>query len=528
MAIRSRGGGRYPAMSVQALRVVLGDQLTPALTALRGGDPKHDLILMTEVGEETTYVRHHKKKIAFILAAMRAFAQELRAQGWRVDYVKLDDPENQGGFTRELARAIERRTPSRIITTEASEHRVLSAQKDWSTLFDAPVDVLADDRFLASKGEFAAWAEGRKQLRMEYFYREMRRKTGLLMDGDAPAGGQWNFDHDNRNPAKADLFMPSPLRFAPDAETRAVLDLVSARFATHFGALEPFWFPVKRRDAEEAAAHFLRETLPRFGDFQDAMLRGQRFLFHSVLSPLINVGLLDPLRLCQAAEAEYREGRAPLNAVEGFIRQIIGWREFVHGIYWLKGPEYVRSNALNATRPLPSLYWSGETDMLCMAEAIGQTKEEAYAHHIQRLMVTGNFALLAGIDPHEVHEWYLAVYADAFEWVEAPNTIGMSQFADGGVLGSKPYAASGAYIDRMSDYCAACRYSVKQRTGPDACPFNALYWDFLVRHRARFEGNPRMAQMYRTYDKFTDNARAALHGQASAFLAHLEHHGTDK
>jgi len=515
-------------MSVEALRIVLGDQLTPALSALQGADRQRDVILIMEVAQETTSVRHHKKKIAFIFAAMRACADELRALGWRVDYIRLDDPENEGAFTREVARAIERHAPTRIVSTEASEHRVLAAQRDWAALFDAPVHVLADDRFIASKAEFAAWAEGRKQLRMEYFYREMRRKTGLLMDGDAPTGGQWNFDHDNRKPAKADLFMPSPLRFAPDAETRAVLDLVSARFAHHFGDLEPFWFPVTRADAEKSAAHFLREALPRFGDFQDAMLRGQRFLFHSVLSPLINVGLLDPLRLCQAAEGEYRAGRAPLNAVEGFIRQIIGWREYVRGIYWLKGPDYVRSNALQATRPLPWMYWSGETDMLCMAQAIGQTKEEAYAHHIQRLMVTGNFALLAGIDPHQVHEWYLAVYADAFEWVEAPNTIGMSQFADGGVLGSKPYAASGAYIDRMSDYCGSCRYEVKQRTGPNACPFNALYWDFLVRHRVQFEGNPRMAQMYRTYDRFNDNARCALHAQASAFLAHLDQHGTDQ
>jgi deoxyribodipyrimidine photolyase-related protein len=295
----------------------------------------------------------------------------------------------------------------------------------------------------------------------------------------------------------------------------------------HFGDLELFWLPVTRKDAETAAEHFVSRSLPRFGDFQDAMLRGERFLFHSVLSPLINVGLLDPLWLRRQAEAEYRAGRAPLNAVGGFIRQIIGWREYVRGIYWLKGPDYVRSNALSASRRLPPFYWTGETDMLCMAEAIKQTKEEAYAHHIQRLMVTGNFALLAGIDPHEVHEWYLAVYADAFEWVEAPNTIGMSQFADGGFVASKPYAACAAYIDRMSDYCGGCRYDVKQRTGPNACPFNALYWDFLARHRTRFESNPRMAQMYRTYDKLGDGARGALHEQARAFLERLQVNGTD-
>jgi deoxyribodipyrimidine photolyase-related protein len=513
---------------MKALRIVLGDQLTPTLSALNGGDPRGDVVLMMEVADETTYVRHHKKKIAFIFAAMRAFARELEVAGWRVDYVKLDDPANSGSFGGELARAIARHKPARLITTEASEHRVLAMQSAWSQTFSLPVAVLPDMRALCTKEAFAAWAADRKSLRMEYFYRDMRRRSGLLMDGDQPEGGQWNFDAENRKPAKRDLFMPTPLRIDPDTDVRAVLDLVAARFADHFGDLEPFWFPVTRADAEKAVAHFLRAALPRFGDYQDAMLRGEKFLFHSLLSPLINVGLIDPLRLCQQAEAEYRAGRAPLNAVEGFIRQIIGWREYVRGIYWLKGPDYVLSNALGAARALPAMYWTGETDMACMAAAIGQTKEEAYAHHIQRLMVTGNFALLAGIDPHEVHEWYLAVYADAYEWVEAPNTIGMSQFADGGVLGSKPYAASGAYIDRMSDYCAGCRYQVKQKTGPDACPLNALYWDFLQRHRARFENNPRMAQMYRTYDKLADDHRAALHAQAQAFLDHLDAHGTDR
>jgi deoxyribodipyrimidine photolyase-related protein len=515
-------------MSIEALRVVLGDQLTPTLSALRDGDPARDIVLLMEVAEETTYVRHHKKKIAFVLAAMRAFAQELTALGWRVAYVRLDDPENEGSFTRELARAIARLKPSRIVTTEGSEHRVLAMQESWSTLFDALVEIRSDDRFLCSKSQFGEWAAQRKQLRMEYFYRDMRRRTGLLMAGEEPLGGRWNFDHDNRKPAKSDLFMPRPLQVAPSPETEAVLRLVGDRFADHFGDLTPFRFPVTRADAEAAAAHFIREALPRFGDFQDAMLRGERFLFHSVLSPLLNVGLIDLLRLCQAAEAAHRAGAAPLNAVEGFVRQIIGWREYVRGVYWLKGPRYLQENALGADRPLPWMYWSCETDMACMAEALGQTKAEAYAHHIQRLMVTGNFALLAGIAPAQVHEWYLAVYADAYEWVEAPNTLGMSLFADGGLLGSKPYAASGAYIDRMSDYCAGCRYDVKRRVGEDACPFNALYWDFLARHRARFSANPRMAQMYRVYDGFGDEARQALHDQAARFLAHLDAAGTDR
>ncbi|HAH10975.1 MAG TPA: cryptochrome/photolyase family protein, partial [Alphaproteobacteria bacterium] len=449
-------------MPAQTLRIVLGDQLTIGLPLLAQGDPARDVVLMAEVADETAYVPHHKKKIIFILSAMRAFARALEEAGWQVEYVKLDDPGNTGSFTGEVRRAIARHRPKRIVTMEASEHRVLAMQRGWEAQTSVPVTILPDPRFLCTKEAFARWAEGRKSLRMEYFYREMRRKTGLLMEGGDPAGGQWNFDAENRKGPPGALMMPTPYRAEPDAQTRAVIAMVKARFAANFGDAEPFWFPVTQGGAQEAAAHFLREALPQFGDYQDAMVRAHKFLFHSVLSPLINVGLLDPLALCRAAEAEWQAGRAPLNAVEGFIRQIIGWREYVRGIYWWQGPDYMRMNALGAARRLPSMYWTGRTRMACMAAAIGQTRTDAYAHHIQRLMVTGNFALLAGIDPHELHEWYLAVYADAFEWVEAPNTIGMSQFADGGLLASKPYAASGAYIGRMSDYCGSCRYKVAE------------------------------------------------------------------
>jgi deoxyribodipyrimidine photolyase-related protein len=306
-----------------------------------------------------------------------------------------------------------------------------------------------------------------------------------------------------------------------------VLDLVVARFAAHFGDLDPFWFAVTRADAEAAFAHFLKAALPRFGETQDAMLSGEKFLNHALISLYLNVGLLDPLDVCRRAETEFRAGRAPIEAVEGFVRQVLGWREFVRGIYFLAGEDYTRRNALGAKRPLPSLYWTGETRMRCMAEAIGQTREEAYAHHIQRLMVTGNFALLAGLDPYAVHDWYLAVYADAYEWVEAPNTIGMSLFADGGMVASKPYAASGAYIDRMSDYCGGCAYDVKEKTGPKACPFNYLYWDFVARNRALIAGNPRAAQAARTWDKMSEEKRAAVLQSAAAFLARLDELGTD-
>lgn len=505
----------------QNLVLVLGDQLTPLLSSLAAAERGRDVVLMVEVVEEATYVHHHKKKIAFLFSAMRHFAERLRREGWEVDYVRLDDPANRGSFTGELERAIVRHDPARVLVTEPGEWRVRAAMEDWPGRFGLPVDILEDDRFLCSRAAFADWAEGRKQLRMEFFYREMRRKSGLLMDDGEPEGGRWNFDAENRKPAKTDLFMPKPAHSEPDEITREVLDLVAERFPVHFGNLEPFWFAVTAEGAEAALAHFLEEALPSFGDYQDAMLADERFLYHSVLSLYINAGLLDPLEVCRRVEAEYRAGRAPLNAAEGFIRQIIGWREYVRGIYWLKMPDYVEQNFFEAGRPLPDFYWTAETEMACIRAAVTQTKEEAYAHHIQRLMVTGNFALLAGIDPKAVHEWYLAVYADAYEWVEAPNTLGMALFADGGLLGSKPYAASGNYINKMSDYCSGCAYDVKRKTGEGACPFNPLYWDFLARNEDKLRGNPRLAQIYRTWDRMADEKQADYRKSAAAFLETL-------
>ncbi|MEO1553379.1 MAG: cryptochrome/photolyase family protein, partial [Pseudomonadota bacterium] len=488
---------------------------------LQASDPERSRVLMVEVQEEAEYVRHHKKKIAFIFSAMRHFAEELRALGWRVDYVTLNDPDNTGSFSDEVARAVKRETPDRLIVTKPGEWRVLEAMRTWSDTLDCEVDLLEDDRFIATHEEFETWADGRKQLRMEYFYREMRRKTNLLMDGDQPEGGKWNYDSENRKPAKGDLFMPVPLRVEPDDITQQVISLVETRFGNHFGDLEPFWFGTTRADAERAFEHFIETGLASFGDYQDAMLEGEKFLYHAVISMYLNAGLLDPLTVCQRVAAVFLGGTAPLNAAEGFIRQIIGWREYVRGIYWLKMPGYETENFFETTNDLPSFYWTAETDMACMRAAIQQTKEEAYAHHIQRLMVTGNFALLAGVDPKQVHEWYLAVYADAYEWVELPNTLGMSQFGDGGVLASKPYASSGNYIHKMSDHCKGCVYSVKQKTGDGACPFNPLYWHFLVRNREKLEGNPRMAQMYRTWDRIDEEKQAAYLDSAEKILASL-------
>jgi deoxyribodipyrimidine photolyase-related protein len=315
--------------------------------------------------------------------------------------------------------------------------------------------------------------------------------------------------------------LPAVPRYAPDDVTREVLDLVAKRFADHPGSLEPFWFGVTRADAQRAFSHFLEAALPYFGDFQDALLVRSRFVFHAVISQYLNCGLLDGREVCGAVVAEYHAGRAPLNAVEGFVRQILGWREYVRGVYWLKMPGYARMNALSADRRLPAFYWTGDTDLACLRACITQSLEDAYAHHIQRLMVTGTFALLAGVNPHEVHEWYLAVYADAYDWVEMPNTLGMSQYADGGLLASKPYAASGNYINKMSDYCKGCAYDVAEKTGAKACPFNYLYWDFIARNRPALANNPRLGTVYRTYDAFPSAQREKVQESATAFLARL-------
>lgn len=502
------------------LRLVLGDQLSPGLSALQGAEASCDTILIAEVIGEATYVRHHKKKIAFLFSAMRHFAAELRTAGFRVRYVKLDDGFNTGSLRTEVARALDDETGlDRVVATKPGEWRVLEEMRTWETLLSVPVELREDDRFVVPLSDFRQWAEGRKQLRMEYFYRDVRRRTGLLMDGAEPAGGRWNFDRDNRKRLPKALVPPPRMLPEPDAITRDVIALVAERFPDHFGDLEPFGYATTRTGAEAARDHFIADILPGFGDYQDAMATGEPWMWHSLLSMYLNCGLLDPLDVCRRAETAWRKGQAPLNAVEGFIRQIIGWREYVRGLYWLKMPNYRELNALEAHLPFPDFYWTGDTSMRCMADAIGQTKRHAYAHHIQRLMITGNFALIAGLDPAPVNEWYLAVYADAYEWVELPNTHGMALFADGGVMASKPYAASGNYISRMSDYCDRCVHDVKQKVGARACPFNFLYWDFIDRNRVQLSGNPRMALIYKALDKIAPGDLASMKSQARDFLS---------
>jgi deoxyribodipyrimidine photolyase-related protein len=427
-------------------------------------------------------------------------------------------PENSQNIGGELLRRAAEYNAQDVIATEAGEWRLINL------LAHLPIKVqqLPDDRFFATHAEFQDWAKDRKELRMEWFYRQMRRKTGLLMQDDKPVGGQWNYDHDNRKPAAPDLFRAKPPVFEPDPITAQVLDLVEDRFSKNFGDLRPFTFATDRASALKMLDHFIDHSLDLFGPYQDAMLSDDPFLHHSILSPYLNTGLLSAAEICQAAADAYAAGKVRLNSTEGFIRQILGWREFMHGIYFLEGPDYTSRNMLKHARDLPALYWGASTRMNCLSHAVRQTREHAYAHHIQRLMITGNFALLAGVDPAQVHEWYLAVYIDAYEWVEAPNTIGMSQFADGGIVGSKPYVSSGNYINKMSDYCKGCSYSVRAKTGEKACPFSLLYWDFIVRHRDWFQGNPRIARAYATWDRMDSGKKATIRAEAAQFLDRMQ------
>ncbi|WP_448581830.1 cryptochrome/photolyase family protein [Thermaurantiacus sp.] len=495
---------------------ILGDQLSPSLASLCGAPRSGSVLFMAEVMDEARYVPHHKQKLALVFSAMRHFAEERRAEGWQVDYRRLDDPNNLGSLDSEIRAAAARHGASHIRMTEAGEHRVRALQ---ATIEGATI--LEDDRFLVSPAAFTAWRGLRKRLRLEDFYRWQRRETGILMEGDTPVGGQWNFDAENRKPLPPGLVPPPPPRFAPDAITREVIAMVEARFPKNFGTLARFHWPVTRSEALAALADFTRHRLPHYGDYQDALAHGEETLFHALLSPALNLGLLTPRELIDVALAALSAGSAPLNAVEGFIRQILGWREYVRLIYLAEGPEYLRANMLGATRPLPAIYWQGESGMACFDAAFTQTRDLAYAHHIQRLMVLGNFALLAGVDPHALHHWFLIVYADAYEWVEAPNVIGMSQWADGGLLGSKPYAASGAYIARQGNHCRHCRFDVKAKTGEGACPFNRLYWDFIARNEPHFASNPRMGRILESWRRFPPARKTEVRADAARFLATL-------
>ena len=476
--------------------LVFGDQLDADSAAFDGFDPAHDIVLQMEVVEETSYIPQHRKRIAYFLAAMRHFREELIARGRRVRYVEIDDPDNTGRFETEIAQAQRSFRPRRTIVVEPGDWRVTEKLRRLAQ----PPEFRRDRHFLCSNEEFAAFSERHPRPVMETFYRAMRRKTGLLMDrAGHPVGGAWNFDAANRKSfGRTSPLIPPRPACPPDAITAEVLRLVARRFADSPGKLDGFDLPVTRTQALAQLNDFVAERLALFGAYQDAMRSGQPFLYHSVLSGPLNLHQLHPLEVVRAA---LQNTSAPLNALEGFARQIIGWREFVRGIYWQRMPHYADANALGAELPVPKFYWTGATDMRCLAEAIGHTIDHAYAHHIERLMVLGLFAMLLGVRPYDVHRWHMSMFWDAVDWVSLPNTLGMSQYGDGGIVGTKPYAASGNYINRMSDHCRHCRFDPKQSVGPDACPFTTLYWNFLDKHRKRFAANGRMRNQYANLDR---------------------------
>lgn len=510
-----------PARPTRHLVVVLGDQLNRDASAWDGFDPACDAAWMAEVTDESTHVWSAKQRIALFIAAMRQFAQSLRNGGIPLHYRRLDDPENRGSLRDELGHSIAALSPQRLVVTEPGDFRTLAMLREVAAAHGVGLDVREDRHFMCSAAQFQRHAQGRSQLRMEYFYREQRRRHGVLMDGAQPCGGQWNYDADNRASfgREGPGLLPEPPAFEPDATTREVLDMVQARFAGHPGSLSRFGWPVNREQALQALADFVRYRLPEFGRWQDAMWTGQPWLYHALVSSSLNLKLLDPREVVAAAQAAYRAGEVPLASAEGFIRQVLGWREYVRGIYWARMPGYLERNALDAHEPLPEWYWSGACEMRCLREVLGQTLSLGYAHHIQRLMVTGLYALLLGVEPAQVHQWYLAVYVDAVEWVELPNTLGMSQYADGGLMASKPYAATGKYIERMSDYCRGCRFRPGERSGEDACPFTTLYWDFLARHESSLAANPRMALQVRNLRAIPPTEREAIASRAARIRA---------
>lgn len=507
---------------MRTLIVVLGDQLDLAAAAFDGADPAQDAIWMAEVVEESTQVWSSKPRTALFLSAMRHFRVRAEAAGWTVHYRALDDAENRGSLAAEFTAALRRHRPARVAMTQPGEWRVAETLTACAAGVGIPCELREDRHFLCSREDFRIHARGRKQLRMEFFYREMRKRYGVLLEDDGtPTGGAWNFDAKNRGSfgREGPGLLPAPRRFPPDAITREVIEMVNECFASHPGRLDAFDWPVTPEDARAALDDFIDHRLAEFGRYQDAMWPAEPWLYHSRLSAALNLKLLDPREVIAEAERAYRQGRVPLEAAEGFIRQVLGWREYVRGIYWLQMPEYAARNAMGATDALPDFYWNGDTEMACLRDAIGQTLALGYAHHIQRLMVTGLYALLLGVRPQAVHEWYLAVYVDAVEWVELPNTLGMSQYADGGVMASKPYVATGKYIQRMGDHCRGCRFDPGERVGERACPFTTLYWDYLRRHREALRRNQRMTMQLRNLDRLATDEVAAIRAQAQAIRA---------
>ncbi|MFT5974166.1 MAG: deoxyribodipyrimidine photolyase-related protein [Gammaproteobacteria bacterium] len=508
---------------MRRLNLILGDQLDRDSLLFNDVDIENDCFWMAEVREESTHVWSHKQRITLFLSSMRHFAEELHEQNLPLIYWALKDHHFES-LADALADTLKKEKPQEVCFVTPGDYRVTESLVDICKKHRVPFKQLNDQHFLSSPQEFKEWAQGKKQLRLEYWYRELRKKYQILMeDGKNPLGGQWNYDQSNRKAFKKDgpQKVPSTISWESDQITQQVIDLVNKEYPSHPGELVTLYWPVTPHQAQQSLERFFEHCLDNFGDYQDAMWTDEPFLNHSLISTALNLKLLHPLQVVQAAEKHHRENGAPLAAVEGFVRQILGWREYVRGLYWLHMPDWVEMNALNAKQNLPDFYWTGDTDMTCLHQSIKQTLKYGYAHHIQRLMVTGLFSLLYGVDPKQIHQWYLAIYVDAVEWVELPNTLGMSQYADNGIMASKPYIASGNYINKMSNYCKNCRFNPSKAIGEDACPFTTLFWDFLNTHADTFKSNPRMGFMLKNLERKTEADIQDIKAQAIKFRASL-------
>jgi deoxyribodipyrimidine photolyase-related protein len=506
---------------MKTLRLVLGDQLNIKHSWFRKVDPEVTYVLM-EIRSETDYVTHHIQKVVAFFLAMRKFARELEERGHNVIYLRLDDSRNRQSFSKNLSELVREKRFQRFQYQYPDEYRLDQELKKFCEEQQVECGAVDTEHFLTERFFVREFFRGKKEYLMESFYREMRRRTGILMDSSGkPLGGKWNFDAENRKKLPKGASVPAPLIFSHD--TAKIIVTLKEQGVRTIGSCDRFSWPISREESVKLLRYFLKHLLPSFGEYQDALSVRERFLYHSRLSFSLNSKLLSPLEVVQAAvkEWERREHEISLSQVEGFIRQIIGWREYMRGIYWDKMPAFAGENFFGHTASLPEFYWSGKTKMNCLSHAVTQSLEEAYAHHIQRLMVTGNFALLAGVDPRFVDEWYLGIYIDAIEWVELPNTRGMSQFADGGVVATKPYVSSANYINKMSDYCGGCHYDHKKRSGEGSCPFNSMYWEFLNRHRDKLEGNPRMGMVYRVLEKIDEREREEIFKTARGYRESL-------
>lgn len=505
---------------------ILGDQLTLQHPALAAPDPAGDVVLMIESRERGAHCKYHRIKLVMIYAAMRHFAAGLRERGWTVDYHRLADTED---FETAWKRHRKNFPGRKLLMMEPNSWMETVQAQKIAEEYSLDLETLPSCQFLVPRTEFQNQSSGRKRLLMENHYRPLRQKRNILMaEGGQPEGGVWNFDSENRKTvADWKKAKPSPPPLSPlatpqkDPLVKEVAAEVDRWFPEAFGSSAGTWVPVTRSEALALLGDFVRHRLSHYGDYQDLMLEGSPGMFHSLISASLNIGLLDPMECVDAAVDAWKTGKAPLGAVEGFVRQIIGWREFINGVYWLKMPGYAESNGLSATRPLPEFFYTGMTEMKCLRTVLREAHDSAYNHHIQRLMILGNFLLLAGIRPREAYRWFLEMYVDAFDWVMAANVLGMALHADGGFMATKPYAGSGAYISRMSNYCQGCAYDPKKKSGAGACPFNLLYWDFFDRHMERFSSNPRVGMIINTWRKRPEAEKNVIRAEAAAFLDNL-------